>query len=454
MIPAHTKIIFSILLTGFSLAFTSQIQNVHATTKTFKSVQDASVRSKETSNNVNGIALEVAYDDAIFGLSKDIRRSYVKFDLSSIPDNATVNSAKLRLYQKSHMLTDNSITVDIVRLIGDWNETGVTWANKPGNYAPTVSKSVSEGATWVEWTITNTVKGWVDGTYPNKGLEISGKEQASDYLLTFSSREGDKDPELVVNYDVPFNFDVIIPPIDFDDTTKPVISDVKVENITDTSAKITWTTDEDSDGYVDYDTDSSYDKTANGELDTKDHELNLYDLEPDTQYHYRVRAKDSSGNEAQTSDKTFTTEKQDELAGAPPVETDETATVENTGESDTTQAPSGTTQTTSQGTGSASDSDSEESMDPAGADESSDTQAPYDGKYVKVEDLLGAAKVAGLGLGGAGLLLLGVLLGKKFGSKSSHVRPTETSINPHHTPNNHHKEERENERYENQDENG
>ncbi|EKD96075.1 MAG: Fibronectin type III protein [uncultured bacterium] len=449
MIPARSKIIFSAFIAGLILALTSHFQSVHATTKTFKSIQDASVRSKETSNNINGTVLEVAYNEIVF-FSDDIRRSYVKFDISSIPDNATVNSAKLRLNQKSHTLTDNAVTIDIIRLIGDWSETGVKWSNKPGNYAPTVSKSVTKSATWVEWTITNTVKGWVDGTYPNKGLEISGKNLSSDYLLTFSSREGDKDPELVVDYDVPFDFNVIIPPINFDDTTKPVISEVKVESITDTSAKITWTTDEDSDGFVDYDTDSSYDKKANGEQDTKDHEITLYDLQPDTKYHYRVRAKDATGNEAQTSDKTFTTAKQDELTGAPSEDANQTAPVDNTNNNENAPAPEGTTQTSNQETETNSE---EEPMNSSEGEESTDTQKPTDGKYVKVEDLINVIKVAGLGLAAIGLLALGILLGKKFGSKDYHEKHTEPPLNTLRSPHEHSYHQGENERNEPPDEN-
>jgi len=82
------------------------------------------------------------------------------------------------------------------------------------------------------------------------------------------------------------------------DDTPPVISNVATSDITDTSATITWTTDEASDSVVNYGT-----STALGtiELDSamvSGHSVTLTGLTPKTIYYYEVESTDSSENTA------------------------------------------------------------------------------------------------------------------------------------------------------------
>jgi len=88
----------------------------------------------------------------------------------------------------------------------------------------------------------------------------------------------------------------------------PVISNVAAGSITSTGATITWTTNEISDSQVDYGTTQAYGQftTLNTFLVTA-HSQGLSGLSPGTQYHYRVKSKDASGNLAFSVDFTFTT---------------------------------------------------------------------------------------------------------------------------------------------------
>jgi peroxiredoxin len=91
------------------------------------------------------------------------------------------------------------------------------------------------------------------------------------------------------------------------DTTPPVISELNVSGITETSATVTWTTDEPATTQVKYGKTEAYGTTMpRDEKLTKNHSVTLAGLEPDTTYYLRAVSKDASGNEA-TSDKTFNT---------------------------------------------------------------------------------------------------------------------------------------------------
>lgn len=91
------------------------------------------------------------------------------------------------------------------------------------------------------------------------------------------------------------------------DIAAPTISDVIVSNITKSSATISWTTNEDATSQVEYGTTSSYGSNTLIETHIKIHYVELINLNPDTNYYYRVRSKDASGNETISTGKTFHT---------------------------------------------------------------------------------------------------------------------------------------------------
>jgi len=90
------------------------------------------------------------------------------------------------------------------------------------------------------------------------------------------------------------------------DTTWPVISQVTIAEYTGETTIITWTTDEDSSGQVEYGTTDVYGKLAatDGALTTS-HSIELTGLQPNTTYHFKVKATDRSGNQTVSGDNTF-----------------------------------------------------------------------------------------------------------------------------------------------------
>jgi predicted RNA-binding Zn-ribbon protein involved in translation (DUF1610 family) len=80
------------------------------------------------------------------------------------------------------------------------------------------------------------------------------------------------------------------------DTASPVISSVRVGGITDRSAVITWTTDEEADSGVDYGLTVDYGTSGLDPGLLTSHSVALGNLTPSTTYHFRVHSKDRAGN--------------------------------------------------------------------------------------------------------------------------------------------------------------
>ncbi|MBI3312846.1 MAG: fibronectin type III domain-containing protein, partial [Candidatus Omnitrophica bacterium] len=93
------------------------------------------------------------------------------------------------------------------------------------------------------------------------------------------------------------------------DTTAPIVSNISVTAAPST-ATITWTTDEASDTQVEYATNGGMSGFQSSPLNSAmvtQHSVTLSQLNPDTQYYYRVRSKDQAGNVIVSAVNFFTT---------------------------------------------------------------------------------------------------------------------------------------------------
>lgn len=87
----------------------------------------------------------------------------------------------------------------------------------------------------------------------------------------------------------------------------PVISNVSVVNITDTSALVTWTTDVPASSLVQFGTTVAYGTSASSPGLVTSHAVQLSGLTPTTAYHFFVTSVDASSNSVSGGDTTFTT---------------------------------------------------------------------------------------------------------------------------------------------------
>jgi hypothetical protein len=93
------------------------------------------------------------------------------------------------------------------------------------------------------------------------------------------------------------------------DTTSPIITEVAISDITETSAVITWNTNEPCDSLVMYGISTTYGimDTLSSTLVTS-HTMNLTGLIPDAVYHFHVKSSDASGNQTVSDFYSFTTD--------------------------------------------------------------------------------------------------------------------------------------------------
>lgn len=108
-------------------------------------------------------------------------RTFLQYDLSSIPLGAPIISAKLKVYCTYWNDNGGSGTTNISRVTASWDEATLTWNNQPATTGTYLSANVNAPAigTWSDWDITNLVTEWVSGTYPNYGLYIKNNNEGS-----------------------------------------------------------------------------------------------------------------------------------------------------------------------------------------------------------------------------------------------------------------------------------
>jgi hypothetical protein len=134
-------------------------------------------------------------------------RSYIRFNLSSIPSGSTIVEATLRLYHAGGGdYPGQSRTLTLYRVTGSWSESTVTWNNRP-SYADSIGSfsTVYNFLGWRELDLTTQTRNWVDGSHSNYGFVVIGPESTSGVYRALASSESTYSPELVIRYVPPVN---------------------------------------------------------------------------------------------------------------------------------------------------------------------------------------------------------------------------------------------------------
>jgi len=87
-----------------------------------------------------------------------------------------------------------------------------------------------------------------------------------------------------------------------------LVSDISVSSVTETSARVTWTTNALGTSLVEYGTSAAYGSTSPADTSLVwEHRVDLAGLQPGTLYHFRVVSDDGEGRLATSGDRTFRT---------------------------------------------------------------------------------------------------------------------------------------------------
>jgi hypothetical protein len=135
------------------------------------------------------------------------RRSYIQFNLPSLPSTAVITNAGLSLWYYDHMESSaEDRPLVLYRVTSGWNESLITWDNQP-NTSDTVldTENVPASPTnsFITWDITNLVKSWFSGAVPNYGVMLNDADYLHEnFKLFYSSDWGNVSqcPKLTITY--------------------------------------------------------------------------------------------------------------------------------------------------------------------------------------------------------------------------------------------------------------
>ncbi len=131
-------------------------------------------------------------------------RTFIEWDLSSIPTGSIIDSAEFRIYCASFYGSPTG-QMEYFCVIEDWNENTVTYNNRPDHTTngAIFSSNWPTASTWNVVDVTTFVIDWFDGSLDNYGMlcHSSGSPSTSDCAY-YSSRVSSSSyrPRLVVTF--------------------------------------------------------------------------------------------------------------------------------------------------------------------------------------------------------------------------------------------------------------
>ncbi|GAA0135621.1 hypothetical protein YSY43_24610 [Paenibacillus sp. YSY-4.3] len=125
-------------------------------------------------------------------------RSFIGFDLTTLPLDQTIKSAHLRLY---HELDHAPVQkIEIYELDREWNERGITWDNQPLPTNKIAELDIGSVGGYLSVDFTDIVKDWYDGSKNNNGFIIKLADESEQNYKRFYSRESRHSPVLDIEY--------------------------------------------------------------------------------------------------------------------------------------------------------------------------------------------------------------------------------------------------------------
>lgn len=174
-----------------------------ADTDNFNSSNDIKIQSNAPTTNYSGSGNDELY---FYGAAYDIH-NVIYWDISSLPADKVIDSARATLYKKPTPASCGSFTVYSKKRNETFSHSTATWNNSANEFTETDAQSYSYGggSANVQPYLTDMVTAWYGGE-TNYGAEIFN--ESSGECACYTSRTG-TDPLLAVTYSEPV---VILPP--------------------------------------------------------------------------------------------------------------------------------------------------------------------------------------------------------------------------------------------------
>lgn len=168
------------------------------TTVEFNAVADATIDQEVPAENLGDLdAIWIGQAEA---QRPAARRGLLRFDLSDVPADATIEHATLELYLAS-AAGRSETEIAIFGVLDAWAENEVTWQSAPALAPRLTTTMVGTQNRYYAWDVTELAQGWHAGTFGNHGLLLRDTDESSAVLRGFFSREaGLNPPRLIVTY--------------------------------------------------------------------------------------------------------------------------------------------------------------------------------------------------------------------------------------------------------------
>jgi hypothetical protein len=153
------------------------------------------------------------------GVSGDVRRTLIRFDLSTRSLVDTIKSAVIRLYDEAGDYSDNARLMSAYRVLRVWTETESTWnvystgnswgtagcantsTDREASSVGSITMPATEVAQYYGFDLmADKVQDWIDGDLTNNGILLQMATESDD-THQFESRENTYKPELIIDYE-------------------------------------------------------------------------------------------------------------------------------------------------------------------------------------------------------------------------------------------------------------
>lgn len=139
-------------------------------------------------------------------LGNGAQRTFLFFDVSSIPSNATIQSADLRVFLNSSSPAGDPPMAMLARFLSSpWDASILTWNNFNPSWGAEIGvDDIPASFGWIEASFTGPVAEWVSGTRPNFGIMVQGDETPRQRERVFTTLDAGNSnfPRIRVTYEI------------------------------------------------------------------------------------------------------------------------------------------------------------------------------------------------------------------------------------------------------------